>query len=152
MDKSGRYSESLDILTALVTYLALTNRKSRTAPGLATDLSLPQAGVEAACAQFPGIFRRSARLSPDGLPYYTLHARYAMRTASDDESDLPELHGDLLRVVLEFLVARAQAEQAEAHFALSLKSTERNARVAAMAALLSAVAAIAAVIVTVAVH
>jgi hypothetical protein len=84
-----RYSDHLDALIALATYLASTPKTSRTPPWLAKDLSLSEEAVRSALDGFPGVCRKSQKVSSEGEHVYTLHARYALR---DTEADA-EMHG-----------------------------------------------------------
>ena len=91
MTAAGPYPKHLDTLIALVTYLALSVRKSRTAPGMATALSLDEDEVRTTLTTFTGISRRSTSASEKGELYFTLHARYALRAVDADEQDaLPD--------------------------------------------------------------
>jgi len=146
----ARYSEHLDTLIALATYLALTPRMSRTSPGLAADLSLPESDVRTTLDGFPGVFRKSRNPSSDGESFYTLHARYALRT-SDAEGDLQnvaELRSELLSTLLQFASHQAAQEssvdQFQRQLAHNLRATWIAAGAAVVAAVLAAVAAVAA--------
>lgn len=139
-----RYSEHLDVMTALVTYLALTARKSRTPRYLAADLSLPEDDVRAVFETFPGLFRESARTDSAGQHFYTLHARYALRAdddADDDGAELPGVRAEILKVLLDYIAQRAQSEQSRANLESELAGTRRNAQLAATAATAAAVLA-----------
>ena len=116
-----RYSDHVDELIALVRFLALTEAASRTPRGLARDLSLDRANVDAVLFGFPGIFRRSPNPVPteEGpLPGFTLHCRYAQRDhekrarAEDRAEVLPVLQAEYLRMMLQFISDQATAEQA----------------------------------------
>jgi hypothetical protein len=120
-----RYSDHLDVLVALTTYLALTPWASRTVPGLARDLSLPPEDVRAAVEGFPGVFRRSRNLSAEGEPYFTLHARYALRKAdtANEAQVLVELRSDLLSTVLAFIAQQASHESTFEQFSRQQRHT-----------------------------
>ena len=107
-----RYADHLDTLIALTTYLALTPKISRTAPGLAADLSLAENDVRSTLNGFPGVFRRSRTPSSEGESYYTLHARYALRKTESDaeEQNLTALRSDLLSTLLQFASQQAAQE------------------------------------------
>jgi hypothetical protein len=144
-----RYSDHLDVLVALATYLALTPKTSRTIPWLAKDLSLPEAAVRTALEGFPGIFRRSRRPSSVGEHFYTLHARFALRsTDADSETQaLVELRSDLLSTVLQFVTQQAAQESSFEQFKHQQLQTLRATWVAAGAAIVAAImAAVATVI------
>ncbi len=141
MATPARYSKHLDVLIALVTYLALTSKKSRTAPGLASSLALEENDVRATFEAFPAIFRRSKNPSQDGEPFFTLHARYALRDVDAEDGPLPDVRPELLKVLLDFVSQRAAAEAEEVRFQYELAHTARNAKVAAVAAVVAAVLA-----------
>jgi hypothetical protein len=132
----GLYTEHLDILTALITQLAVNPRWSRTLRFLVDDLSLPEGEVNEALNKFGSLFREK-----NG--YYSLHARAAMR--SEDEA--PELRADILKVLLEYILSRAASEAAQAQFRDNLRQARRNSAIAAVLALIAAVASIAAAII-----
>jgi hypothetical protein len=143
-----RYLDHLDILIALATYLALTPRMSRTSPGLASGLSLPEADVRATLDAFPAVFRKSPKPSTEGEYYYTLHARYALREADAkaDIQDVAELRSELLATLLQFVSHQAAQEssvdQFQRQLGHSLRATWIAAGAAVLAAVLAAVAAI----------
>jgi hypothetical protein len=143
---TNRYADHIDVLTALITYLALTEKISRTPYFLARDLGLPKLQVSETLAGFPGIFRCSRRTgeTPDGnQPYFTLHARYALRTLQeeDDQSAEAKLAPDLLRTLLDFVSARARSEE-EGH------RQARTQRLTLLTAVLAFVAALAAALIS----
>lgn len=124
------YSAHLDTLTALITYLALTHHKSRTAGGLAGALGLPLDEVQATFDECPAMFRRRAGAS--GEPFYTLHARYALRPYdNEDDGEIPEVRPAILEVLLSFVSQQAREERESERFATELASTEASARRAA---------------------
>jgi|tagenome__1003787_1003787.scaffolds.fasta_scaffold19862841_2 hypothetical protein len=126
MAPRAAYDEHLDVLIGLISYLALTPKKSRTPPNLAADLSLDQQEVRAAFENFPGLFRRSKRTSSEGEHFYTLQARFALREADDDDPALPSLRADILQALLEFVAQRAQAEQTARQFQAQAEQTAQQ--------------------------
>lgn len=77
-----RYSVHLDVLMALITYLALTGWRSRSPRGLSRDLRFDEGAILSALDGFSGLFRKSKDLYPTDIGpqhAYTLHARYARR-------------------------------------------------------------------------
>lgn len=64
MTKATRYTHHLDVLMALITYLALTHQQSRTPPSLAGDLALEADDVAATFAAFPGSSAKARKLTP----------------------------------------------------------------------------------------
>ncbi|MFJ7969070.1 hypothetical protein [Streptomyces sp. NPDC096324] len=82
MADRSRYDEHLDLLIALITYMALTRWRSRSPNGLASDLGLLESDVKRTLDEFPGLFRKSANFYATALGpqnSYTLHARFARR-------------------------------------------------------------------------
>ncbi len=143
MRTTNRYADHIDVLTALITYLALTEKISRTPYYLARDLGLAKVQVSDTLAGFPGIFRRSRRTgeTPDGdQPYFTLHARYTLRTLheEDDQSAEATLAPDLLRTLLDFVSARARSEEEGRRQARTQRYTLVTAVLAFVAALAAA--------------
>jgi len=107
MAKKALYSHHLDTIVALVSYLAITNAKSRTPSRLATDLSLDEKEVQFVLDNFKSLFRKSKKPSPQNTQYfYTLHTRYAFRSqATDDDDDVirEPLPPDYLSKILDFI-------------------------------------------------
>lgn len=144
MSQTRRYADHIDVLTALVTYLALTEKISRRPYYLAEDLGLPKPSVVETLEAFPGIFRRSRRTgdTPDGpQPYFTLHARYALRAQQDedDQAAVATLAPDLLRVLLDFVSARARTEEETVRQERTQKYTLVTAMLAFVAAVVAAI-------------
>lgn len=115
MPERPRYSDHLDALLALITYLALNRERARSPFGLARDLGLEEGDVAAALSRFPGIFRRSEHASAAtgaGQQHsYTLHARYARRRDPNaDDGAGEELDAEQLRALLDFVTAQALLE------------------------------------------
>lgn len=135
MNTDRRYSDHLDLLLALITYLALTQWRSRSPNALATELCLPEEQIVSVLDGFPGLFRKNPELHPTavgGQPSYTLHARYARRRPREMDSAVPplpkaanelvassapdpaqdgtgeELDADSLQMLLDFVSDRAQ--------------------------------------------
>jgi hypothetical protein len=117
---AGVYTEYLDILTALITQLAVNPRWSRTLKWLADDLSLPESEVHETLDSFSSLFR-------ENRDYYSLHARAALR----DEDEAPELRADILKVLLEYVLNRAAAEVTQSQFRDNLRQARRNSAIAA---------------------
>jgi len=145
-----RYSEHLDVLTALITYMAFTKNKSRTPRPLAMDISLPPEVVEEVLNAFPGIFRKSRNVDDKGAHFYTIHARYAMRKSGpeDEEAELPELRAEIMKVLLDFVVGNARSEQARRHLEFQVDAATKNAKFAAFVATLAAVISLIGIFVT----
>jgi hypothetical protein len=56
------YQEHLDLLIALVTYLGLSQWRSRSPNGLGRDLGWEETRISETRNRFPGLFRRSSEL------------------------------------------------------------------------------------------
>lgn len=131
-----RYSDHLDNLHALITYLALTRWRSRSPNGLARDLNLEESAITRTLDIFPGLFRKSSALHETDVGNqhsYTLHARYARRCPRGDDPPLQasehagqasrsdpapsqdgsgeELDAVTLRMLLDFVSEQARAER-----------------------------------------
>jgi hypothetical protein len=146
-DVAGRqltelYTGHLDTVLALTTYLALTPKRSRTAVNLADDLSLPRDDVRGAFEAFPSLFRKSSTTSAAGEHYYTLTARYALRGSDDDQGPDPEIQMDLLRILLDLVSRRVEAEATQSQFAGSLRQARFISIIAAAGAFIAAAASI----------
>jgi hypothetical protein len=127
--------------------------KSRTAPGIAADLSLSAIEVRAPFEAFPGVFRRSKNTDSDGNSFYTIYARYALRgydaASEGEEPELPPVRPEILAVLLEFITQAARGEREHVRFSQQLESAEasaggaeQSANRAALVALLAAVLAL----------
>lgn len=146
MASRPRYSDHVDLLLALVTYLALTWERARSPHGTARDLGLEEADVEQTLRSFPGLFRRSrtpSGITPVGNQHmYTLHARYARRRCgpgSDPQGAGEELDADQLRALLDFITEQARLEKESHRHALSQVWVLVGIFIAAAASLVSAV-------------
>jgi hypothetical protein len=162
-----RYSDHLDMLLALISYLALTQWRSRSPNALAADLFLPEEQIFSVLDGFPGIFRKNPELHPTavgGQPSYTLHARYARRrpreidsaaapalpTAANEliASSAPdpaqdgtgeELDADFLRMLLDFVSDQARAERESTQSRLAQRWLLLGVVVAAAASIVAAI-------------
>lgn len=149
MREALSYSEHTELLTALVSYLALTRHKSRTPTGIARDLGLSEAEVVKVLDGFPGLFRKSkntaTRGSRKGQHFYTLHVRYAIRDIDDADEDDPEpreaLPADYVVALFDVIGNRSSEERSEAHALKQNKITTIGVWIAAVAAVLAAVIA-----------
>lgn len=118
---SNKYSDNLETLVALVTHLAMTQYKSRTASVLATDLSLDRDHVLHVLQTFKGLFRPSQNLyrpdKGDPEPYYWLQLRYARWYLEDKKEDAgkvePPLEADYLTALLDFIMKMVDQEKTE---------------------------------------
>ena len=146
MSQLARYSEHREVLTALVSYLALTQQKSRTPTGLANDLGFGTDEVQAALHGFPGLFRRSRnpskRSDRAGEHFYTLHVRFATRKVEaerEDASDEPPLASGYLEALLNIISSRAGHELEHAREEMRGRLTLVGAWIAAAAAIVAAI-------------
>jgi hypothetical protein len=160
-----RYDDHLDVLLALVTYMALCAWRSRSPNGLARDLGLDEMSITNALEGFPGLFRKSANSRPTDAgpqPSYTLHARYARRRPrridpvrevpplTEDRASLSdpepvqsgigeELDADTLRALLDFVTEQARAERESQQHVRSQRWLLAGVFVAAVASVIAAV-------------
>ena len=109
---------------------------------------MDEQAVQETFDSFPGLFRKSRAVAANGQPFYTLHARYAMRGDDDAETaDTPSLRADVLEVLLHTIATRAQSEQASQEFERQLTETRKAARLSAAAAVVAAALALVAAII-----
>jgi hypothetical protein len=112
-----RYADEIDYLIASIFYLGThTSYWARSPRALATELSLNETRLQAIFEGFPGLYRRSVRVSPHGQHYYALRARYAQRegmdTADPEEiAYINPLDKDKLQLLINFVTATAEAER-----------------------------------------
>jgi|APSaa5957512535_1039671.scaffolds.fasta_scaffold283480_1 hypothetical protein len=150
-----KYSDHIETITALVSYLALWKGKSRTPGGVAGALGLDKSEVWKVLDGFPGLFRKSKNPSrkPEkiGQHYYTLHVRYATRHLDSKKTDVdskkvdednPELKIPLAADYLSTILVMIQ-ERAKMEISLASESKQRiitliGAWVAAAAAIIAA--------------
>ena len=132
-----RYAPAVDILLPAIVYLGTHDTYwARSPSSLAKELSLDEGLLRAKLEGFPSLFRKSARLSPGGQPYYALQARYANREGLDID-DPDEIHWikpvceDRLKTIVSFVTGMAEAERAG-----------HRSWIAVVAAIVAAIAAI----------
>jgi hypothetical protein len=143
----NKYEKNLDILMALISYLALASWRSRTPDALFRDLGLPKGDIASTLHDFPGLFRKSKVPFRNGEYPYTLHARYAKRRADPDETDresnqyVPgeELDAETLRALLDFVTQQARAEQESYQQRISRRMLLIGVFVAAVASIAAAI-------------
>ena len=113
-----KFSDSLNSLVALITYLGCTDFQSRRAEPLAKDLGIPFNEVQKTLEGFPTFFRRS-RNPKQGTNehYWTLHIRYALRPVTDsDDAKGPPLAPSELVPLLEIVTTMvAQERESDRH-------------------------------------
>lgn len=168
MPDPQRYTKHLDTLLALVANLALTTgprlNRGRTISGLTNDLGLikpdmaaTRTEIQSTLDEFPGLFRKTmVSTSGRGENFYMLHLRRAL--APDPNQDPPALSFDVVKMLLEFVSQRAEAEADERQFHENLTTTQdqfeknvkitaRNSNIAVVAAIIAAILAAVATIV-----
>jgi hypothetical protein len=149
------YSEHYDTIVALVTYLAVLDRRGEksgrsfdnaSVKWLAGKLGLPEAEIEFVLENFKGLFQK-AHKPFEGEYHYSLLLRYSHRIyhADEDPEYSKPLPDEALFDLLDFISNRVAMEQEEAQQRLN----NRNQLVAMLVASLSAVVAAAASIVAV---
>ncbi len=137
------YSDNLDVLVALVTYLAMTDYKSNTPPYLANNLSLDVNKVRNTLQTFDGLFRESKEPADNGEKYFTLHLRYALRWTQEAEKEVDTLSAkeplgkEYLDTLLNFIARMVEQEQTNQRQKSSNSATLTAAWVAAGVAVLS---------------
>jgi hypothetical protein len=113
-----RYSDHIDYLVSSLVYLGSHSYYwARSPSNLAKELSLDAARLQEVFDGFPGLYRRSVRLSETGERYYAVQARYAQReggdTADPDQiSYIAPLSSERLQLVINFVTQSAEAERA----------------------------------------
>ncbi len=140
-----RYCDHIEPLTALVSYLALTKRKSRTPGGLAHDLGLDEGVVKSVVSGFPGIFRKSRNRANNG-PYkdqhfYTLQMRYATRYRVDKKTAMDPLPPDYVVALFDMISRRSSQELTQQQVVRQNRLTLIGAWIAAGAAAVAALIA-----------
>lgn len=106
------YSEHLEVLMAVVTYLAMNEFPMRQPKKIADDTSIDIRAVEYVLRNFKGLFRESRKTSTDhGAHFYSLQLRYALNVLDDDNKKTkPPLGKHDLSALLEFISRRASEE------------------------------------------
>lgn len=140
----NKYSNDLDILIALITYLAFSQYKSMRPSKLAERLALELAPVRKVLDSYKGIFRKSFNTQGEtGEHYYTLHMRYALRYDEGEHNNGQEeglkLSSDQVSILLKFVIDKAAQEN-------TLKSERKKNLITMGAAIIAAVAAVTAAI------
>ena len=114
-----KYSHNIDYLVSAIVYLGThTYWWGRTCKNMAKELNLDAGRLHAVFEGFPGIFRKSQKLSSEGTPFYSLQARYAQYEAKQGEepesvSDIAPLNNERLRLLLDFVQKMAEHERAD---------------------------------------
>src|ERR1700753_4305051 len=127
------YAKHYEILTAVVTHLAVNKWCIRQPTGIARDLSIDDVDtVREVLKSFKGLFRESAGRSKDHDDhYYSLHLRFSRNTnGSSDEERSPLETGDLFSLLR--FVSDKSAQQSQQASAL---------RIAALTSIISLIVA-----------
>ena len=142
------YTDNFDVLVAVLTHLANTDRESRTVPNMARDLGLDAQQVRTVVQKFTGLFRKSRTLDKiTGEPFYTVHLRYSRRKREGARVPTDPLKPEEFATLLD-LVSKMVARENEMSN-LYVELTQRNRTllwtniVTMVAALLAALVAIA---------
>lgn len=111
------YSEHLEVLTAVITHLAMGKWARRTVRGLGDASQLDEEKVQAVLDNFSSLFKKYKTPSKKtGSPYYALHLRHARQWVEGEDKDNGEqaqkepLDPQYLTILLEFISHRAQEE------------------------------------------
>jgi hypothetical protein len=113
--KKLSYAKNLDILIALVSHLGYTDWNMRSTKNLSKAVGHTEDEITKVLDGFKSIFRRSNQNSHQGLVYYQLQVRYALRWRDDIEEDekkdaLP-LEPATVNSLLDFIVKCADQER-----------------------------------------
>jgi len=135
-----RYSENIDYLIAAVVYLGTSSAAwARTAPNMALDLALDEKRLRTVLDGFPGLFRKSRAANESGEHFYSLQARYALRTEYghvERSTKIPPLPMENIKLVYDFILRSADDER-------TARRTKIGNGIAVAAAVISSLAAIA---------
>jgi hypothetical protein len=114
---TGKYSDNLDYLLALIVNLATSPYWGRIPKNIAVELSLDEEKTRKVLSEFEGIFRRSMKRSTKyGDFNYSLQARHAQRqdyefNDPDGEHDIPPLSDSTLSMLIGFVRQSAESEE-----------------------------------------
>lgn len=114
-----RYSDHVDYLISSIIYLGTHEFYwARSPEALAKELSLDEHKLGAVFDGFPGIFRKSRRLSSTGQSFYALQARYAQRegdSTGDPEqtSYIAPIDSEKLKLLLDFILKMTEHEKTD---------------------------------------
>lgn len=140
-----RYSDHIDYLVSSLVYLGTHSYYwARSPSNLAKELSLDPAHLQMVFDGFPGLYRRSVRLSETGEHYYAVQARYAQRdgvdTSDPDQiSYIAPLSSERLELIINFVTQSADAEHASRRAWVTNSISMTAAIIAAVSALAVAV-------------
>jgi hypothetical protein len=112
-----KYADRVDYLVSSIIYLGThTYYWARSPDALARELSMDASQLEEMFDVFPGLFRKSHRLAPNGQHYYALQARYAQREGKDtvdpeETSYIAPLDVEKIKMLLDFVIKLSQEER-----------------------------------------
>lgn len=145
MEINLRYSDHIDYLVSSLVYLGSHSYYwARSPSNLARELSLDPSRLQMVFDGFPGLYRRSERLSEIGEHYYAVQARYAQREGGDTEdpdriSYIKPLSPERLQLIINFVTQSAEAERASRRAWVTNSISMSAAIIAAVAAVAVAV-------------
>jgi hypothetical protein len=105
---------------------------------MARDLALDSTKLQAVLDGFPGLFRKSRQTDDAGNPFYSLQARYALRTEYgpvERSTKIPPLPVESVKLAYDFILRSADDER-------SARRTFVGNTIAVTAAVVSAFTAI----------
>jgi hypothetical protein len=141
-----KYKDNVDYLVSSIIYLGTHGFYwARSSSNLAAELSVDQDKLTRVFEGFPGLFRRSRRVGPNGQPYYALQARYAQREGGDvadpeEVSYIAPLTVDKLKMLTDFVLESAEAERTSRRANIANAFSTAAAVLAAATAILVALA------------
>ena len=139
------FTEDFHYLAALIQHLGAHEKwNSRTPRNIADSLGLDMAEVEEVLLNYPSFFRKSANLSSQKEPLFSLHLRYARRRINPDSKKreaLP-LSSSELSMLMELVTKMISIEAENKRLDAEGKFNNYKVWGAIFTAFLSAVAAI----------
>ncbi|MDQ6990308.1 MAG: hypothetical protein Q9M11_01075 [Mariprofundaceae bacterium] len=151
------YSESFDLLVALISHLGSTDKASSTPTRIASNLGLEKQRVLNVLESFPAFFRKSNNTSNHdklaGDYYYTLHLRYSRRKIDHEEDGASQpLTTEEIKMLINLVTHMVQQEQENSRSMIELQQSYKNLestnKVTMYAAIIATVVGIAGVIVS----
>lgn len=138
MNNNYPYSEHLDTIVALVSYLGTTDGMTRTPNHLAEKLSLNYDEMVFVLTNFKGLFRESKSKNSDEK-VYDLHLRYGLGWLENKKQDDERfLDAKYLEVLLGFISNMVAHEEAEKRQISANRTATIGAWIAAVAASIAA--------------
>lgn len=139
------FTNDFHYLSALIQHLGAHERwNSRTPRNIADSIGLDKDKVEKILTEYPSFFRKSANLSSQNEPLFSLHLRYARRRKNPNtgEREAPPVSSSELSMLMDLVTKMINIEAENKR--LDTESKHNNYKVwgAIFAALLSAGAAL----------